>query len=75
MAKPHSKAGHGERGRTADESTLATREASGGEEAMKQEKNPEKTDDNVYHRLFPIPQDAIDGASNVAGYLKQNEGY
>lgn len=35
----------------------------------------EKTDDNVYHRLFPIPQDAIDGASNVAGYLKQNEGY
>jgi len=25
--------------------------------------------------LFPIPQDAIDGASNVAGYLKQNEGY
>ncbi|GLU45592.1 RagB/SusD family nutrient uptake outer membrane protein [Allomuricauda sp. NBRC 101325] len=35
----------------------------------------EKTDDNVYHRLFPIPQDAIDGASNVEGYLEQNEGY
>jgi len=35
----------------------------------------EKTDDNVFHRLFPIPQDAIDGASNVAGYLEQNEGY
>ncbi|MEC3966081.1 RagB/SusD family nutrient uptake outer membrane protein [Flagellimonas halotolerans] len=35
----------------------------------------EKIDDNVHHRLFPIPQDAIDGASNVAGYLEQNEGY
>lgn len=35
----------------------------------------EKTDNNVYHRLFPIPQKAIDGASNVEGYLEQNPGY
>lgn len=35
----------------------------------------EKTDNDVHHRLFPIPQDAIDGASNVPGYLEQNEGY
>ncbi|TRZ44344.1 RagB/SusD family nutrient uptake outer membrane protein [Robertkochia solimangrovi] len=35
----------------------------------------EKTDADVHHRLFPIPQDAIDGASNVEGYLEQNEGY
>lgn len=35
----------------------------------------EKTDNDVHHRLFPIPQDAIDGASNVSGYLEQNEGY
>ncbi len=35
----------------------------------------EKTDNDVHHRLFPIPQDAIDGASNVEGYLQQNEGY
>lgn len=35
----------------------------------------EKTDANVYKRLFPIPQNAIDGASNVKGYLVQNEGY
>jgi hypothetical protein len=35
----------------------------------------EKTDSNVYHRLFPIPQNAIDGASNEPGYLEQNEGY
>ena len=34
-----------------------------------------KTDNNVHHRLFPIPQQAIDGASNVAGYLDQNQGY
>ncbi len=35
----------------------------------------EKTDNNVHHRLFPIPQKAIDGASNVEGYLEQNESY
>ena len=35
----------------------------------------EKTDNDVHHRLFPIPQNAIDGASNVEGYLEQNEGY
>jgi hypothetical protein len=35
----------------------------------------EKTDNNVHHRLFPIPQNAIDGASNVEGYLEQNPGY
>ncbi|MCX2679451.1 RagB/SusD family nutrient uptake outer membrane protein [Galbibacter sp. EGI 63066] len=35
----------------------------------------EKTDSDVNHRLFPIPQDAIDGASNSPGYLEQNEGY
>jgi hypothetical protein len=26
-------------------------------------------------RIFPIPQTAIDGASNLPGYLKQNPGY
>lgn len=35
----------------------------------------EKTDSDVNHRLFPIPQEAIDGASNVEGYLVQNQGY
>ncbi|KJD32052.1 carbohydrate-binding protein SusD [Tamlana nanhaiensis] len=35
----------------------------------------EKTDTDVNHRLFPIPQNAIDGASNVPGYLEQNQGY
>jgi hypothetical protein len=35
----------------------------------------EKTDSDVNHRLFPIPQDAIDGASNAPGYLEQNQGY
>lgn len=34
-----------------------------------------KNDNDVHHRLFPIPQQAIDGASNVAGYLEQNAGY
>ena len=34
-----------------------------------------KTDTDVHHRLFPIPQEAIDGASNTPGYLTQNEGY
>lgn len=35
----------------------------------------EKTDTDVRHRLFPIPQSAIDGASSIPGYLVQNEGY
>jgi len=35
----------------------------------------EKTDSNVKKRLFPIPQTAIDGASNNAGYLIQNDSY
>ncbi|MFC5683767.1 RagB/SusD family nutrient uptake outer membrane protein [Flavobacterium sp. MAHUQ-51] len=35
----------------------------------------EKSDTDVNHRLFPIPQVAIDGASNTPGYLIQNKGY
>jgi len=35
----------------------------------------EKEGDNVNKRLFPIPQNAIDGASNVEGFLVQNPGY
>lgn len=35
----------------------------------------EKTDTNPDMRLFPIPQSAIDGASNLEGYLAQNQGY
>jgi hypothetical protein len=35
----------------------------------------EKTDADVKKRLFPIPQTAIDGASNIPGYLIQNSGY
>ena len=35
----------------------------------------EKTNSDVYKRLFPIPQSAVDGASNVEGFLVQNEGY
>ncbi|GGB82599.1 RagB/SusD family nutrient uptake outer membrane protein [Dyadobacter sediminis] len=35
----------------------------------------EKTDSNVRKRIFPIPQTAIDAASNTPGYLVQNEGY
>lgn len=35
----------------------------------------EKTDSDVRKRLFPIPQTAIDGASNEEGYLVQNEAY
>lgn len=34
-----------------------------------------KTDNNVYKRLFPIPQKAIDGASSDNGFLVQNQGY
>ena len=35
----------------------------------------EKTDANKQKRIFPIPQTAIDGASNLPGYLLQNPGY
>ncbi|MDI1324886.1 MAG: RagB/SusD family nutrient uptake outer membrane protein [Algoriphagus sp.] len=35
----------------------------------------EKTDRDVNKRLFPIPQRAIDGASNIEGFLVQNTGY
>lgn len=35
----------------------------------------EKTNADTKKRIFPIPQTAIDGASNLPGYLKQNEGY
>lgn len=35
----------------------------------------EKTANDVSKRLFPIPQSAIDGASNVEGFLVQNQGY
>jgi hypothetical protein len=35
----------------------------------------EKTNSDVKKRIFPIPQNAIDGASNLPGYMKQNEGY
>lgn len=35
----------------------------------------EKTDSDVNKRLFPIPQSAIDGASNEGDFLIQNPGY
>ena len=35
----------------------------------------EKTSTDVKKRIFPIPQTAIDGASNLVGYLVQNAGY
>lgn len=35
----------------------------------------EKTNSDKLKRIFPIPQTAIDGASNLPGYLKQNQGY
>ncbi|GAB2768176.1 hypothetical protein GCM10027275_08360 [Rhabdobacter roseus] len=35
----------------------------------------EKTNTDKNKRIFPIPQTAIDGASNLPGYLKQNQGY
>lgn len=35
----------------------------------------EKTNADKNKRLFPIPQTAIDGASNLPGYLVQNPGY
>ncbi len=35
----------------------------------------EKTSTDPSRRLFPIPQSAIDGASNIEGFLVQNQGY
>jgi starch-binding outer membrane protein, SusD/RagB family len=35
----------------------------------------EKTNTNKNMRVFPIPQTAIDGASNIPNYLTQNPGY
>lgn len=35
----------------------------------------EKSNIDKFKRLFPIPQTAIDGASNIPGYLKQNQSY
>lgn len=35
----------------------------------------EKTNSDANKRLFPIPQSAIDGASDNPGYLVQNSGY
>lgn len=35
----------------------------------------EKSSVDRNKRIFPIPQTAIDGASNLPGYLKQNPGY
>lgn len=35
----------------------------------------EKSNTDRQRRLFPIPQTAIDAASNIPDYLKQNEGY
>jgi hypothetical protein len=35
----------------------------------------EKTNSDPKKRIFPIPQTAIDAASNIAGYMVQNDGY
>jgi hypothetical protein len=35
----------------------------------------EKTSSDKQKRLFPIPNTAIDAASNIPGYLVQNPGY
>lgn len=35
----------------------------------------EKNNTDPKKRVFPIPQTAIDGASNLPGYMKQNDGY
>ncbi len=40
-----------------------------------EDKFTEKTNTDVNKRVFPIPQTAIDGASNIPGYLVQNKGY
>lgn len=40
-----------------------------------EDKWTEKSNTDKRKRLFPIPQTAIDGASNLPGYLLQNAGY
>lgn len=40
-----------------------------------EDKWTEKTSTDKQKRIFPIPQTAIDGASNLPGYLIQNPGY
>lgn len=35
----------------------------------------EKNNSDTKKRIFPIPQNAIDGASNLPGYLEQNDSY
>jgi hypothetical protein len=40
-----------------------------------EDKWTEKTNADKTKRIFPIPQTAIDGASNLPGYLVQNQGY
>ncbi|HEX9956005.1 MAG TPA: RagB/SusD family nutrient uptake outer membrane protein [Fibrella sp.] len=40
-----------------------------------EDKWTEKTNADKQKRVFPIPQTAIDGASNLPGYLTQNPGY
>lgn len=40
-----------------------------------EDKWTEKTNADPKKRIFPIPQTAIDGASNIPGYLQQNESY
>lgn len=35
----------------------------------------EKTSSDPRKRIFPIPQNALDGASSIPGYLEQNPGY
>ncbi|KAA9357624.1 RagB/SusD family nutrient uptake outer membrane protein [Larkinella humicola] len=40
-----------------------------------EDKWTEKTNSDKMKRIFPIPQTAIDGASNLPGYLKQNDSY
>ena len=40
-----------------------------------EDKWTEKTSSDITKRLFPIPQSAIDGASDNEGYLVQNRGY
>ena len=35
----------------------------------------EKSNNDKRKRIFPVPQTAIDGASNLPGYLVQNSSY
>ncbi len=35
----------------------------------------EKTGSDPLKRIFPIPQNALEGASSIPGYLEQNPGY